>query len=608
MDNYKEISTNELLDNEEAAKKLYESIKARVKKAFSKRKWEESFTEEELREIGEIDRFLRRVSLHEDFSHPDDCSDRYFIVVIKVTGSDSYGNEISFFYHKVLNQKDFYHKKIPMNVAKAIYKLAMEKDVDLFFAVNSFIPRKNEEKGFYMVERKRRNVISAKCIYTDIDLPEELQKMGNEELLEWLQKEYKDVFEHIPPSYIVRSGGGIHRYYSFFESISLFGENEERYKEQGLYPLMKIFESIGADRRVVDAVRILRVPFGYNRKPKYGPEGKKVEIIYETEACYNAEELFEALQLFQNREMSGDFTELLDELFPTYEEELTETEVQQPGALGDEVSVVEKKSISEMIGNRSLEEQGYKGVQPYFDTLGETFYQNLDLLWHLKNISNHEGIRNSVYLVCVYNWITQNKISDISVLQEKAQRLNTILNPPLSKRELEITVTDFYKRFITIKNPKRIRNIIIQKLFAYTEEERAVFIGSYSDCQSEVDKLSKEKKYQKLVERRHSTESYQHYKEKKEFFIAVRQLIRDNPLMTYKEVYQLTGISEGAFCNARREILNEIKDLKQQEKDNKYFALFYENPNITQKEYVERMKCGKETYQKYRKRFQNKKD
>ena len=283
MNNFKETSAEELLDGEAVGRALFQNIKEKVKKAFSKRNWEESFTEEELEEIKEIDCFLRRVHVHENFSDPDDTADKYFILAVKGSCEDSYGNSYSIFYHKAVKQSVFFYKKVPLYVAKAIYKLCVDESVEVFYAVNSFEVRKSD-KGFYTVERKRKNVASAKCLYTDIDLPEDYQKLGNKALLEVLKEEYKDIFAKVPPSYIVRSGGGIHLYYCLFESFSLYGENEERFKEDGLRPLMKIFEDIGADAHVVDAVRVLRLPNSVNRKPKYGPDGKKVEIIFETDS------------------------------------------------------------------------------------------------------------------------------------------------------------------------------------------------------------------------------------------------------------------------------------------------------------------------------------
>lgn len=605
MDNYKEISSDELLDGEAVGRALFQSVKEKVKKAFGKRGWEESFTEEELAEIEEIDRFLRRVHVHENFTDPDDTAEKYFILAVKGSCEDSYGNSYSIFYHKAVKQSDFYYKQVPLYVAKCIYKLC--KEVEVFYAVNSFEVRKSD-KGFYAVERKRKNVASAKCLYTDIDLTEDYQKLGNEALLEVLKDEYKDVFTKVPPSYIIRSGGGIHLYYCLFESFSLYGENEEKFKEEGLRPLMKIFEDIGADAHVVDTVRVLRIPNSVNRKPKYGPDGKKVEIIFETDAVYNAEELMTELRLLQNGKMDGLFEEILDELFPTYEDEdTTELEVLQPaqpcdGTLGAEM-YSKKENRRETERSKKLKECGYKGLQPSFDANGETFYQNRDLMWYLSNRENHEGVRNSLLIVFIYNWMTQYKITDYDEIFEKAKKLNTYLNPPLEKKELEYYTEQLYKKFETVNGWKFIRNLVLYRWFSFTEEEVDAFIGAYAETQEKVGKLSHKKNNAHTKELLHRSESYRDYIEKQNYYFAVKEYIRNNPMVTYKEIYEMTGVSRDVFRRARKPILDEIKQMKQKARDDKFMAPFFENPDITFKEYKEKYGYGRESYFKYRKKF-----
>lgn len=68
--------------------------------------------------------------------------------------------------------------------------------------------------------------------------------------------------------------------------------------------LQKIFEDIGADAKVIDASRILRLPHSINRKAKYGPEGKRVSVVYENDASY---ELKPETQIYGRRRNRGTF-------------------------------------------------------------------------------------------------------------------------------------------------------------------------------------------------------------------------------------------------------------------------------------------------------------
>ena len=78
--------------------------------------------------------------------------------------------------------------------------------------------------------------------------------------------------------------------------------------------LQKIFEDIGADAKVIDASRILRLPHSINRKAKYGPEGKRVSVVYENDASYELNDLNQKLRFMADGGTEGLLEDVLEKM------------------------------------------------------------------------------------------------------------------------------------------------------------------------------------------------------------------------------------------------------------------------------------------------------
>ena len=59
--------------------------------------------------------------------------------------------------------------------------------------------------------------------------------------------------------------------------------------------LAYLFESIGADKKICDASRILRLPRTFNKKSKYGKGGKEVKLLEHNKVRYNLFDLYEKI-------------------------------------------------------------------------------------------------------------------------------------------------------------------------------------------------------------------------------------------------------------------------------------------------------------------------
>lgn len=535
---------------------LSQSVNERIKQAFGKRKFEDNFNDEEMEQIKQIDSFLRRVVMHENYSNLEDTVQKHTIFVFKGNGIDENGEEMSVFLSKIVKQEDFFYSKIPYYIAKSVYKLIRETDIEIFFGVNSFRAMKDIDRDFFMVERKQRNVCSSKVYFADIDLPTEYQMKSNEEILNMLKTEYEFLFENIKPSFIVRSGGGVHIYFCLEESIYLYDEAGDAYKA-GLAMLANLFIESGADFHCVDLARILRVPNSVNRKKKYGEKGAKVQIIYQSDTVFSNADLIRGFQLFHKGNREDLMNDVLSELMPTYgvltescvefenldsepsaellladwticDEELPFPTTEYNGKIENEIQPLElsEKEDSFTYAEPQTENQlnfmveptvepnlsfvdipaeehfdftytepdrSYIGFQPIFDKNGENCIQNIDLMHFIANRCYHKGYRHNMLLTFIYNWIVKNGITEYEKIQKKAEVLNTYFIPPIDKGELEKQIYGLYNAFLEADKDKCIRNTTIMKWFQFTEEECEGFLGAYSYYQDEVDAVSYKK-------------------------------------------------------------------------------------------------------------------
>lgn len=621
--------------NDEVKILLYDVLKKLVKKSFHKRGFDDTFTAGELKEIKEIDEFLRTVNQHKDHPMFEDTRVKYTCISFRATYIRRNGTEISTFFNHFVNQTEYEYSKVEYFIAKCIYRLAKNRHIEVFFAVNCLKanpinnePLEEHQKQIFIPERKGENLLSSSALYADIDLPPQFVSLGNEEVLGLLQKDYGELFVNIPPTMMVRSGGGIHIYYAFPESYYLVTKEQVLFYVEMLRTLQQIFEKSGGDCRCVDCTRILRVPNCKNRKPKYGPEGKNVSIIYKTDVNYEPEDLSEKLKFLLSGGMTGLFQEVLDELFSDYDE-VTE----EPELLTFEDEEDDEKDFLEIpIESLPFEEPepmelkvsdttkqlidlGYKGIQPYYSYLGETYYQNKDMMCYIQNRSTTDGVRHTLLFFFSYNWYVYNRVRTYEDLYYRAKRLNEQFKPPLEETELCQAVKGCFK---TLESRNHfnlaIRNDTIQQYLHFTEQEKKYCcIGLYCDSQQEYESAVKERnrryskqKYVKQLEKkgikRNIGELGQLQKENKE---QCKSLLTENPGMSSKEFFERTGLSKTTYNRYKSELGNTKEKSLQQQRDY-YLQPFVDNPGISCNEYIQQLQCSKSTFRKYRQIYNKK--
>ena len=588
---------------------LAHATQSTVRKAFYKRKFKDDFTEEEMIKVKEIDTFLKEVNLHRNAPMFEDERIKYTCIIFRATYQKKDGTYYECFISKHINQKDFNYPKIPYYVAKCIYRLSQKKCMEVFFTVNTLRALPNDNNK-YIPERKRENIFSSSSLYVDLDLPSELTNLSNSEILGLIKTDYEELFLNIPPSLILRSGGGCHLYYSFEASYYLKTEEQLFFYMNMLKTLQQLFENYGADVKCVDCVRILRVPNSKNRKPKYGVNGKDIAIIYNTGNRYNVEELEKKLKFLVDGGMTGLCESVLESmmydceeiLIEESEQEKTEQEVLEE-VLEEKIEKLELKEKPRKVSAnvQKLIDFGYKGIQPFYDYNGETYFQAKDIMCWIQNRSIHEGVRHFILFFFNYNWYVYNRIWTYEAMLEKSRKLNTFFNPKLEDMELEKAVKNNFKNLNSRNHYNlAIRNTTIQNYLHFTEEEKQkCCIGTYCDTYNEYLKLLREKRMQYSKDR-YTKELAKEGKirraEQKELY---KKMLQDNPLMTIKEFQERTGLSKSSYDAYKQEIGNSREKRRNQLEDY-YLQPFKSNPDIKRKEYKELLKCSDSTYTKYK--------
>ena len=432
------------------------ALRSIVNKAFHKRGFDDNFTAEELEKIKEIDTFLRIVSLHKNPKGFDDERKKYLFMCCKSKYIRKNGTEISVFVNRPIDQDEFIYKKIDMYIAKVFYRLSQNRHIEVYFGVNSFKAVMKENR--FAIERKQDNVVSSCSLYTDIDLPKELQELSDVEVLSMIKEDYEELFINVKPTYIIRSGGGIHIYFCLEESFYL--ENEEQQEEYrcALKTLQLLFESFGGDPAAVDRSRILRSPHSYNRKDKYGKQGKEVSVLEFNDITYDYVQLKKNLAFLLEGGMEGLQEDILDDIFMDYDYSYTEGLDEAETIRETKESQPRKRERKEHTAIQRMIDFQYKGLQPYYDFNNERHYLARDLMIWLQDRSTHEGKRHKILFFMHYIWYVLNGIRTEERLMERSLKLNTYFKPSLDAHELKELVK-YNIRYLESREIKP-RNII----------------------------------------------------------------------------------------------------------------------------------------------------
>lgn len=569
-----------------------------VNKAFRKKDFDDNFTEAELEKIKEIDTFLRMVSQHKNPEGFDETRKKYLYICCKSKYVRKDGTEIMVFVNRPIDQDDFNYKKVDMFIAKCFYHLSLNRHIEVYFGVNSF--KGIVREGKFRIERKQDNVVSSCCLFTDIDLPKELQELSDEEVLSMIKEDYEELFINVPPTYIIRSGGGVHIYFCFEESFYL--ENEEQQEEYrcALKTLQLLFESFGGDPAVVDRTRILRSPHSYNRKDKYGKQGKEVSILEFNDITYDFVQLKKDLEFLLEGGMEGLQEDILDDIFMDYDysyiEETDEAETIQE----TEEPKSRKRERKEHTAIQRMIDFQYKGIQPYYDYNNEQHYLARDLMIWLQNRDNHESKRHKILFFFHYIWYVLNGIRTEERLMERSLKLNTYFKPSLDNHELEELVK-YNIRYLNAREhkPRNIRHMIIQSELHFTDEELTITQGIYCDTYKEYEEKRRIRGNIKDYERYIRTREEQGKRPKGEAKQKNLEIIKQNPLISYREFHELTGLSKTTYDDYKK-VLNYDREFRKKLIRDKWLQPFKDTPKISCSEYCKLMNCSKATFEKYR--------
>lgn len=606
-----------------------------VKKTFAKRKFKDDFSEADMIKINQIDEFLRNVCLHQDDEMFPDTRKKYLFFCFRSTYQRKDGTIIETFYNKQVCQDDFDYK-IDKYLAKCLYRLCCNRHIEVFFAVNSF--KALNEGRFYRVDRKKQNLLSSCAIYCDIDLPKELQEnLSDVELLDFVKEKYNELYRNLKYSYAIKSGSGLHLYYMLDKSVYLEMDDQvEGYKDV-LRELQENFCELGSDIRCIDAARILRLPFSFNRKQKFGKDHKEVQILEYNDVSYDMLELKNKLSFVKSGGMQQLFQDVLEDVFPycydTGDEQQAviqnyEIENQE---LQEEIENYESAEVQEVIENCGIQnceateehkeiEQyeddeeadrcrlkffKYKGIQKSYDFGSETYYLSKDIIMWILNRSWHETVRHSILFYLNYIWYVFNEVKTYDELLKRSMELNKLFNPRLDESEI-VKLVEYNLSYLKSRNQNHrgIRHTKVMALLNFTDEELEILHGVYAYTEEELKQKREEKNklrckayYAKQREQKNKLP-----KSKQKIREQQMEIIKNNPLISFKEFYELTGLSKVTFHKLKRQ-LNLSKEKMKELVLEHWLSPFYENESITVGEYMELMNCSVNCYYKYKRIF-----
>ena len=396
--------------------------------------------------------------------------------------------------------------------------------------------------------------------------------------------------------------------------------------------LQKIFEDIGADAKVIDASRILRLPHSINRKAKYGPEGKRVSVVYENDASYELNDLNQKLRFMADGGTEGLLEDVLekmdnitfagavdeetmfipvdvseeDDVFKdvvyvepikrkTFEPE-KEDFVEAP----EEMKVSQKKKIT-VTQNKKEKDTQYQGICVDYDSLPDIYFQNKDMLYWIYNRRRHEGYRNTILFFFQYNWYSHCGVKTFETFYRKTKKINSLFHPPLGEDELRTKAKSVFEFLREKPLYFCIRNSVIQERLHFTEEEMKHTKGNY------YEKEEEHKEKRKLQHRKTSAELYrknlkqQGKQTKEEKNEAVKKMLLENPDIRYKEFEQLTGKSPQTFWRYKKEI--GLVGYRREKRKEEYFEFFEKEEDTSKEAFMEKFQCSLSTYRNYKREY-----
>lgn len=610
-----------------------------VKKFTHKREvLKHSFSEEDLVKVREIDIFLREIILDntdEMLLALEEKHKRYLGITVRV--NNNHNEALSFMVNLFFDTDDFEYRKDNLYIAKSLYLIGQNKHLEVFFCT-SLLKASMNEYGYVMPQRRKKNCVSVSAFICDLDLPEHLKVLSDDEIMELLDYDYYELFKVLGGT-IIRSGGGLHLYLGT-QTIDLkTPEMEQRWRSVS-NDLTILFRDYGSDIRCSgDLVRLLRVPWCVNRKPKYGSQGKAVKMLRSDYRMNSLEEIEQVVDYCLKGGAQGAFEDVLDDIIPydkkeelfyfiEWEDDIFTGEVkpyEPPVAIREQCKTLfpeeESKCTKQLstvprvrpgIEVKPKEVTGgyydsYEGIKVDYRTFSNEQYYIKDILFFLANRKCSEGIRHTTIFVLLFLWYFLSRIHDTDTLFRKMKYVNAnFFKPSLSEQELLLQTKSNLQYIISLGyRYKKFKNETIERYYQPTEEEKAITTGNYY-VQDSIG-------YKKKIQENHNKAWMKRYhKMKEEQGISTYtwegqeakayEFLKEHPLCTAMEA-QKEGISTRQYYKLIDKVRSEL-GIVIQKKD--FESCFVENPDISFKEFVELTGGSRTSYQKYRRRYKAK--
>lgn len=610
-----------------------------VKKFTHKREvLKHSFSEADLAKVREIDSFLRSIVLDntdEMLLSLEEKHKRYLGITVRV--NNNHNEALSFMVNLFFDTDDFEYSKDNLYIAKSLYLIGQNKHLEVFFCT-SLLKASRNEYGFVVPERKKKNCVSVSAFICDLDLPEHLKALSDNEIMELLDYDYYELFKTLGGS-IIRSGGGLHLYIGT-QTIDLKTKEMEQRWRSVSNDLTILFRGYGSDIRCAgDLVRLLRVPSCVNRKPKYGPQGKAVKMLRSDYRMNTLEEIEQVVDYCLKGGAQGVFEDVLEDIIPydkeeelfyfiEWEDDIFTDEVKPyelPVAIREQCKALfpeEESKCTETVlpaprvcpvievapsENTGSYYASYEGINVDYKTFSSEPYYVRDILFFLANRKSSEGVRHTTIFMLLFSWYFFSRIHDTDTLYRKMKYVNdTFFKPSFSEEEILSQTKSNLQYVMSLGHRfKRFKNDTLVRIYQPTEEEKAITIGNYYEKDSKAYKNKKQAKDSKAwIKRYHRKKqeqgihTYTWDGQEKEAY----EFLKANPHITPTQA-QKEGISTRQYYKLIDKVRNEL-GIVIQKKDLE--SCFIENPDISFKEFFERTRGSRTSYQNYRRKYKPK--
>lgn len=354
------------------------------------------------------------------------------------------------------------------------------------------------------------NAISTRCVFVDIDTP----KCKPDDLNE-IEKAYELEFQQAHPSFIIKSGNGLH-FYFLIPELDLTNYNDCQNREIIINKLITLY---GADVHCKDFARKMRCPMSYNCK----------ETITQSKFIYSNEALIYTIPQLLNIDID---------------------EVEYKKYIKDQWQDITNKRLATMQANNkprkkkerlvvSKQKQCYLDYESKFNRRNplENRRKNLHN-YFVRHDGNIKGCRDSFVFIIANTLKAQGKT------QQEA----------LNYTEKYFENDDFMKEAITI-----IANTYeSQKLYKFSNEKIAEMLDfdeddmaqSYGLFDSEAKEAHKKAKWKRQKAKQKLERQEKNNKD------GIKKYVRDNMDAPIKELALVCGVSTRTINNIKKSILD----------------------------------------------------